>query len=146
MATKAIGFIFSLPLLMLGVAACISAWQIATFARAPMDFTVESSHMECEQPLNNRCVRHYDVINGDGRARDLVPFGFEFESGALEVGKRIEKAPYSLTYQIDGQFETWPFLWQHVSVCVLGAIGLVVWFQLHGPAMFNAWMRQKRWP
>ena len=97
------------------------------------DFTVKSTYRVCEQPLNNRCVTHYDVLESDGASGDFVPFGYQFEPGILQPEVHIRKNAYSFRYEIDGISRRWPYLWSHIIVFLVGIAGALVWVRLWWP-------------
>lgn len=131
------------PILMLLFLSCIGI-SICTNRIARMyywsaNFTIQSSYRRCEQPLNNRCVTHYDTTDANGEAYDFVPFGNQFEPDVLKVELNIEKSSKSFEYRINDSEEQWPYLWQHIFVVIIGVCGIVLWIFLRGPEYIIAW-------
>jgi len=108
----------------------VSAQRIRDTFLLSIDFVVESSHQVCEAPLNNRCVTHYTVKNGDGTEHDFVPFGDPFSDDLLVFDPHIVKTARSFTYEIGGREERWPYLWQHIFALFAGVVGLIFLFKL----------------
>ena len=134
---KVLVFVFLNLLLFFGlVTVSVSLWQTVSFFSLSADFVVVSTDLECEQPLNNRCVRHYRVQSRDGKMSDFVPFGFEFDSEKLSKGTHLAKENYRFSYAANGVTEKWPYFWQHIAVFLLGVGCLFCWFRLGGPRIF----------
>ena len=133
--------LLTMLLLLSTVAASTSTYQLFNFWDLSANFVVVSTHSVCEEPLNNRCVTHYVTRGANGTSGDLVPFGYEFEPGALEIGSRIVKHRNSFSNEINGKSELWPYLWQHIVVSLLGAAGLLLWCLAGGPKILVWWLR-----
>jgi len=68
-------FVFTTSLLVCSlVALSTGLWSIAGTYFYTGRFTIESHHEVCEQPLNNRCITHYEVRRSSGKRDDFVPF------------------------------------------------------------------------
>ena len=134
-------FMFFTMLLFLSVvAASTSTYQLFNFWNLSANFVIVSTYAVCEKPLNNRCVTHYVTRNANGTSGDLVPFGYEFESEALEIGGRVVKRGNSFSNEINGKQELWPYLRQHVVVSLLGVVGLLIWYLGGGLKVLIWWL------
>ncbi|QBB68934.1 hypothetical protein ELE36_00265 [Pseudolysobacter antarcticus] len=123
------------------VATCASTYQLFYFFGFSADFVVVSKYAVCEQPLNNRCEAHYVTRSANGTSGELAPFGYEFESEALEPGSRVVKRDIGFSNEINGKRELWPYLWPHIIVSLLGEAGLLIWYFGGGLKVFNHWLR-----
>ena len=132
---------FTMLLFLSAMAVSTSTYQLFSFWGLSANFVVVSTHFVCEKPLNNRCVTHYVTRDANGASGDLVPFGYEFESEALEIGSRVAKRGNSFSNEINGKQELWPYLWQHVVVSLLGAAGLLLWYLCGGLKVLIWWLR-----
>ncbi len=104
-------------------------------------FTVRSSHLVCEQPLNNRCVMHYTIDRTKSGNDDFVPFGGQFTSYPLKVGLTFEKVRYGFSYKLDGHFEQWPGLWAQLRRVAFGFLGVFIWFAIGGVPVLRSWLK-----
>ena len=118
-----------------------STYQLFYFFGLSANFVVVSTRSVCEKPLNNRCVTHYITRNSNGTAGDIVPFGYEFASDALEPGSRVVKHGNSLYNDINGKQELWRYLWQHIVISLSGAVGLLLWYFSGGLNVLSWWLR-----
>jgi hypothetical protein len=139
---RALSFVFLSALFVWSaVAMCVSTYQLLYFWSLSANFVVVSTHLKCEEPLNNRCVTHYVTRNAGGTSGELVPFGYEFEPGVLVVGSHIVKRGSSFSSEINEQRGLWPYLWQHIVVSLLGAVGLLLWYFNGGVKVLTWWLR-----
>jgi hypothetical protein len=123
------------------VMALVCGARVARFFVLKENFVVVDSYPVCEMPLNNRCIEHYKVYGKNGSKEDITPFGTEFESGRLFKGVRFEKNNYGFSYKIDNTLERWPFLIQQLTFCLLGFLGIVLWYALGGVVISKNWLR-----
>jgi hypothetical protein len=135
-------FAFQMSALFLSLAMIVvCGFSIARFFFLEDEFTVGDSYLTCQQPLNNRCIRHYTVYREGKAGDDFVPFGAEFVSGYLEKGLRFDKKFGGFSYEIDQRAERWPLLTQQAVIFLLGCLGLGLWYSTSGPAVFKKWVR-----
>ena len=103
-------------------------------------FSVQGSHLVCEQPLNNRCVMHYTVERPGKDLDDFVPFGDQFVFYPLPNGLSFIKSRRGFTYLLNARFERWPALWKQFELILLGCVGLLVWCVIGGRRVFGSWL------
>jgi hypothetical protein len=116
-------------------------WSIAATYFYTGRFTMESHHDVCEQPLNNRCITHYEVRRDDGRLDDFVPFIYQFDRSYLVAGWTFAKTGWGFSYEINGVQRPWPYFWSRVEWTLLGVAGLFVWYFVGGPGALKGWLR-----
>lgn len=104
-------------------------------------FTIESHHEVCQQPLNNRCVTHYEVCRGGGKTEDFVPFIYQFYRAYLLDGWTFAKARWGFSYEVNGVPKPWPYLGSRVDVSLLGLGGMLVWYFVGGTKALIWWLR-----
>lgn len=114
-----------------------SLWSVAGTYFFTGRFTIESHHDVCLQPLNNRCVTHYEVRRGNGQVDDFVPFNYQFDR---VDGWTFAKARWGFSYEIHGAQEPWPYLWSRVESSLLGLAGMLVWCFVGGPRALRGWL------
>jgi hypothetical protein len=94
------------------------------------NFSILGSELICEQPLNNRCVTRYKVIDaGSSLTRNYEPSGYLFQSDDLETGNQVLKQPFSFTYFINGQERRWNYGFVMLIDLLLSVVALVVWYR-----------------
>jgi len=123
------------------VAFSTGLWSIVGTYFFTGQFTVGTHHDVCEQPLNNRCVVHYEVRRGNGQVEDFVPFIYQFDQDYLVEGWTIAKTRRGFSYEINGVQKPWPHLWSRVEWSLLGLAGLLVWYFVGGPRALKGWLR-----
>jgi len=135
-------FVFTTLLLVWSfVTFCTGLWSIAGTYFFTDRFTIESRHDVCEQPLNNRCVTHYEVSRGNGKRDDFVPFIYQFDRGYLVEGWTVAKVRWGFSYEINGVQKPWPYLWSRVEWSLLGLAGMLAWYFAGGPRALRGWLR-----
>ncbi|NKJ23880.1 hypothetical protein [Dyella sp. SG609] len=138
-------FVFTTLLLVWSsVAFSTGLWSIGATYFYTGRFTIESHHDVCEQPLNNRCVAHYEVRRPDGELDDFVPFIYQFDPSYLVEGWTFAKNRWGFSYEINGAQKPWPYLWSRVEWTLLGIGGLSVWYFVGGPGALKGWLRDFR--
>lgn len=116
-------------------------WSIAGTYFYTDRFTIHSHHEVCEQPLNNRCITHFEVRRGDGQAEDYVPFVYQFDRAYLLDGWTFAKPQWGFSYEINGVQKPWPYLGSRVEVSLLGLLGMFLWYFAKGPKALIWWLR-----
>ena len=132
-----VGIVFLISVLFL----CDSLSNTVRFFFLIDRFTVNDSHLECQQPLNNRCTRHYSIDRGKGAKDDFVPFGSQFESSDLTTGVIVEKDAYGFAYKIDRSDKRWPFLYAEAERFSMGCFGLAAIYFVGGYRVLRSWAR-----
>jgi len=107
-----------------------SIFVAAHFVISKANFTIISTHIVCEQPLNNRCVTHYQVVTDDKSTIDFVPLGHEFASDDLLIGSHIEKVRFSIDYKVNGIAKEWQYWREKLIRLSIGITGLFIRYLL----------------
>jgi len=108
-----------------------SASQLTKVFTFEGNFSVVSSYVQCEQPYNNRCRRHYILRNRDsGVEDDIVPFAGQFPVDPMPDDMHIRKTKNSFIYEIDGSEERWPSLVFNLVIFSCGLVAILLWFYL----------------
>jgi len=116
-----------------------STCSIISFYFLLNDFVVEDVHLVCEQPLNNRCVKHYLLSNGPGALKDYTPGWVTFGEGGLWVGAHFSKQRYGFSYSINEVSRRWELLSDQVARVLIGGLGLAIWTLLGGVRYLKAY-------
>lgn len=134
-------FLFAASVLVIGLLmGSVCGYRIIRFFFTIDTFEVLSSYNVCEQPLNNRCIRHYIVLRPDGEKADLVPFGGEFEPYYLNDGFRSSKEKFGFSYRINDNYEIWPQLAETTFAFLSGIFLLIAWYLFGGFAVIRTWI------
>lgn len=94
------------------------------------NFSVLSSELVCEQPLNNRCVTRYKVKDvGSSLTRDYEPSGYLFRSDDLNNGNQVLKQPFSFSYFINGEERHWIYGSTMLVDLLVSVVALAIWYR-----------------
>jgi hypothetical protein len=134
-------FVFTTLLLVWSfVAFSTGLWSIGRTYFFTGQFTIKSHHDVCEQPLNNRCVTHYEISRSNGQVEDFVPFIYQFDRDYLVEGSTFAKSRWGFSYEINGMQKPWPYLGSRVEVSLLGLAGMLFWRFVGGPRALRWWL------
>lgn len=104
-----------------------------------------SSYEKCEEPYNNRCVRHYVVQDAvTGRQHDLVPFDGQFPVSPLHDGIHIRKKGRGFIYEIDGEQQEWQGLAVNYWLLLGSLLIIGLWFYLGGVSFVMECIKRNR--
>lgn len=115
----------NVPFLIGGALLYSFLWMVAVdFISLDANFTILSKMKVCEQPLNNRCRDEYVVQTEKNEIIKYIPLGYEFNPGEIDIGNRLKKSRYSIYYEINGELERWPYIYD-VSFRIIIAFALI---------------------
>lgn len=88
---------------------------------------IVSHELVCEQPLNNRCVPAYTLINNEGQQSTSSQFISGVPSVETVVGNHITKTKFSFSYKVNGVEKYWNYWFLELKLFISGIILFVLW-------------------
>jgi hypothetical protein len=88
---------------------------------------IVSQELVCEQPLNNRCVHAYSLINNEGQQSTSSQFISGVPNVETVVGNHITKTKFSFSYKVNGVEKYWNYWFLELKLFISGIILLMLW-------------------